>query len=360
MKENELLYALIRKSLKSDGDEDFSPLMNESFDWSLLWRDAQRHKVTPLVANGLMICGEALPERLLSKCRHLLAAEAYRNQYLLQQIDFIEGLLNKHHIPTISFKGPRFTEQYYGNIALRRSCDLDILIHLDHLNAAESLLLQHGFKTCKLSVMQERLKPLISTTYEKVFFREEPSLTLEIHWALGTSCYHVVSADDVWATDFTELPPRLSDEQMLLYYCGHGLGHRWDPLCHLCHIAALIKTAGDHLDWVGILHWAGQKHKQRNLLLALSLVHSLFHTQLPEFVLNELQGRRDIQRLMKRVCELLDCNPQSISDYQVLKLKFLIIETGRDRAQLLLRSLWKGLIRITSCFAKKRNLKRAD
>ena len=345
MNEQPLIYALIRKSLKSGQDKkDAAAWLDGATDWEYLWQIAHKQNVVPMVANGLLeLKPQNVPDDVLGKCREILASAVYRNVYMKQQLEQVEQLLAQHDIPTLAFKGPRFTETYYGNIALRRSCDLDLLVRPDQRDAACSVLKENAFTIFKQHAEASPFISFIAHPYERICKRDKPPLMVEIHWALGDVCYHVLDTDDVWEGLKRGNAASLNDEQIFLLYCGHALGHRWFPMNHICHIAAIIQSAGKQMDWALVMRLADKKHKRRNVLLGFSLAHALFQVDVPVPFTAEVSNRNDVQHLTKRVIQILEQNTDKIGYLTAFVLKFLIMESIKDRSYLLVRSFGRVL-----------------
>src|SRR5208282_2899895 len=56
-------------------------------------------------------------------------------------------LLERHAIPALPFKGPVLASALYGDLAMRESCDLDVLVRSSDLAGAKRAMLASGYTT---------------------------------------------------------------------------------------------------------------------------------------------------------------------------------------------------------------------
>ena len=288
---------------------DISPLLQH--DLTNLWQQARAHRVQPLLAAGLLEYAGHLPPSTSTQCKNQLASTAFRNQYLLSQLQEIEQLLCKNGIPGINFKGPRFTEKYYRDISLRQSSDVDVLVHPNYRQKAALLLTQHEFSADTPAELNRDKLGWMVDAYEAVLRRSTPPLTLELHWGIGSDCYHALRIDDLWKRAKAEHIPTtnwfdFTPEEQLLYYAGHGLGHRWTQLNHVCIIHSMVQhTSASALNWNSMLTVAHSRHKHRSFLVALALANQLLDSQLPDVIHAEIQQRKNVQKLTRKIAHLL-------------------------------------------------------
>ena len=65
---------------------------------------------------------------------------------LCGEMEQVSKLFTENHIPLLFLKGPVIAADIYGDISLRTSKDLDILISITHVEKAEKLLLSLGYE----------------------------------------------------------------------------------------------------------------------------------------------------------------------------------------------------------------------
>ena len=93
----------------------------------------------------------------------------------------VSKLFTENQIPLLFLKGPVIAADLYGDISLRTSRDLDILIPITHFERAEKLLLSLGYeKEPVLSVLNDWKW----RDHHIVYFHPQKCIMLEIHWRL--------------------------------------------------------------------------------------------------------------------------------------------------------------------------------
>ena len=65
--------------------------------------------------------------------------------HLTREMEIICKKLNKNQIRSIALKGPVLAADLYGDLSLRTSSDLDILIPITELDKGNKLLIGLGF-----------------------------------------------------------------------------------------------------------------------------------------------------------------------------------------------------------------------
>src|SRR5207247_2195984 len=146
---------------------------------------------------------------------------------LLRLLELFEG----EGIAAVPFKGPVLAVAAYGDIALRESRDLDILVRRGDVQHAKQLLLSRGYRP-ELSVEAGHDAALLASGYHYPLRRDD-GLAVELHWNLAPREFpYPVDLEEVW----TRLRPvrlggrtvcTLASEDLLLFLCAHGAKHCW-------------------------------------------------------------------------------------------------------------------------------------
>ena len=227
-------------------------------DWSALLQLASRHKVAPLLYRSLITTPhDGVPEDILDQLREQFDFNLRRNLRLTGELLKVLNLFDAHGIRVIPYKGLVLASYLYGNLALRQFADLDILVRKEDVLKAKELLIPQGYQPLqKLNHAQEAT--LLRTNTEYVFYREEPWVSLEVHW-------HVDLRESSIPLDFESLwarceplslagrsvlhPPK---EDLLLILCAHTSKHIVPRLTWICDIAKLIRVH-QGMDWDRII-----------------------------------------------------------------------------------------------------------
>src|SRR6266545_745263 len=145
--ETELLLCCARSSIDNARAERIRALIRGGMDWAYLLRQADLHAVMPLLCwHFTHNCPDAIPRPILEQLRDYFHSNARSNLLLTEELLRLLDLLATHGVRAIPFKGPALAASLYGNIALRRFCDLDLLVHTNEVSKARDLLISEGYR----------------------------------------------------------------------------------------------------------------------------------------------------------------------------------------------------------------------
>lgn len=210
MDEASLLFAMLRNQLNGQA-LDIAALSAEQL--SAVRALAAHHRLSHLVAAGVIAGGLTDDPRLLAECRREKITAALHIQAQQEEAARIYALLAQHDIPYIPLKG-QVIRGYYPQSWMRNSRDVDILIPRSHHEAVCRILQEeHGY-----SVMAKG--------GHDVMFRAANGLCMEMHYRL----LEVDNArlESVWdraqptgvGTEY-----RLCDADFYLYHLAHMAKH---------------------------------------------------------------------------------------------------------------------------------------
>jgi hypothetical protein len=314
--EEELLLCCARTCVDDDTARRIRSLLRQDIDWPYLSRIAGQHRVVPLLYQSLyMTCPEAVPEAVLAQLRGHYHATVVRNHTLTAELLKLLDLFETHHIPAIPLKGPALAAAVYGNVSLREFSDLDILVQKRDLLAAGDLLVFQGYAPdCQRARAQEA--GILQVLQHLQFVRDDGKVVVELHWRL-TSWTRVLAfpLDRLWQRTIRiplegTMVRSFATEDLLLYLCVHGTGHRWESLGWVCDVAELIRVHHD-LDWESTLAQASEMQSEHWLLLGLCLARDLLGTPLPRHVGQRVEANPRVNLLARQVHERLFGRRQS-------------------------------------------------
>jgi len=285
--ETTLLLACARNRLDSQTINQIKTIVEEGeVDWTLVVGRAIAHGLTPLLAwNLARSCSGSLPVELAVALRDWLAQNHARNRVLAQEVLTIVDLLETHNIPAIPIKGPVLAKNLYGDLGLRQSGDLDILVPKRCLSSALEVLISRGYELRQsLSAGQDAAYRRYGCHFE--LERPDELILVELHWNLTPRSRAVrFDIDGLWERART-IPFEgrsvlsLSLEDDLIFLCVHGSGHLWCKLNWICDIHEFV-SAHTTIDWKRCLELARKQGCERMLLLGLALADALLETELP-------------------------------------------------------------------------------
>ena len=112
---------------------------------SALYSLSKRHDLAHIVAYSLYKNGFGNESEIYSKFSQENVGAVYRYIHMNYALKEIYNTFNEEHIPYIPLKGS-VIRPYYPEESMRTSCDIDILIKEENLDAAIDALVQKGFK----------------------------------------------------------------------------------------------------------------------------------------------------------------------------------------------------------------------
>ncbi|PYS94121.1 MAG: hypothetical protein DMF64_02135 [Acidobacteria bacterium] len=355
--EIELLLSCARARVDREGAARIRALVEHELDWDYLLRVADRHGLQPLLHHHLdAICATSVPDAYAQRLREAARRVSALNTFLANELQRLLALFAAEGIEAMPYKGPALAAEIYGNIALRQSSDLDILVRPRDVPRASEILLAEGYAPLPpLNHAQQTL--LMRMQCNLPFTREQNRLIVELHWAVSAPRFARPFADDaLWSgreagqLGATKIK-RLAIEDLLLALCVHGSKHLWERLAWVCDIAELIAQRPD-VNWPVLIAAARATGSERMLLLGLRLAADLLAVPLPPEAEQALAADPMIGALAAEVVRYLftpELTPSGLTGYFRFQLKarrrlrdkvqylcFVITPTENDLARLAL------------------------
>jgi hypothetical protein len=317
--EEQLLLCCARTWVDAANARRINTLLQKGIDWSYLLQMAFRHNVTPLLFRSLeAVAPTAVPEEVRAQLKQQIQVNIQGNLFLTKELLNLLTLFEQHRIPAIPYKGPVLAVSVYGDLGLRPSNDLDILVQERHLLQAMDVLISHGYQMIRPSSIAQiekslqpiRINELVQKSlwaYQLIFSHPERQGVVELHWRITPKYVFPNSSARLWenlkpvmlggSTVLTFAP-----ENLLWFLCVHGTKHQWKRLSWLCDIAELIRAYPD-LNWDQVIVQATKLGIERRLYLGLFLVSHMLETPLPRAVEKRIHSTPHIKTLVQQVME---------------------------------------------------------
>jgi hypothetical protein len=338
-KEEQLLLACSQSSMDGEAILGARAILAQGIDWTRLLKMSDRLKVLLLVTYNLRRhLSDVLPRAEMGRINRIVARSVAHSLFALRQIDDLLLLLNAEGISAIPFKGPVFAGAFYGNVGLRESEDIDLLVSPQDAQKASSLLISVGYQPeFRLSSLQERA--LIRFCNSHTFSNEEKETSVDLHWSL-VPVFFPVEIEEVWShcqqvNVEGHAYKTLSGEDYFLYLCSHGLQHDWEVLSLVCDVAEVLRANGS-LNWDYILRKVFMAQKGRILFLGLVLAADLLQAPAPLEVLEEARRYPAVRELAREVTgRWFSEEPNSASVNVLGRLAWKALEGLRYQGRLL-------------------------
>ena len=111
-------------------------------DWSVAERQACAHGLLPWLARGLTATGMSGGAR--ASLVSAASASAARTLGQVRRLAELCTLLERAGVPVLPYKGPALSLQLHGDVALRQSVDLDLVVPFDRYATARAALVAAG------------------------------------------------------------------------------------------------------------------------------------------------------------------------------------------------------------------------
>jgi len=311
-------------------------------DWEYLFLLARRHAVVPLVYVQLERHAPALvPPHVLARFKKHYVENSARNTILTAELCRLISLFNDAGIEAIPYKGPVLALFAYGNIALRRFVDLDVIVRKSDVLKAREILLNEGYKPAKsLSLSQQ--EHLLRTQHNMQFSRDQHQLIVELHWEVAPHLFaSTVNGERLWQDLITidlngTRVKTFTAEDLLFSLCVHGSRHLWERLSWICDVAELIARRA--LDWTALLERAASADTERMFLLGVYLAKRLLDAPLPAEVQQRCDSDPRLLSLADRIVEHLFNGPTHVpaTSREIFKYNIGVRKTLSARARYVL------------------------
>ncbi len=149
-------------------------------DWDYVYQLARRHSVLPLIYSQLSTAAPAnVPPDQLARLKEDYQNNVARNLLLTAELCQILQTFEAAGIEAVPYKGPALAVYAYGNLALRRFVDLDILVRKADTLLAKEVLRARGF-VCGTPWTNTQQALLLRTQHNLSLSREEGRMVVEL------------------------------------------------------------------------------------------------------------------------------------------------------------------------------------
>lgn len=172
-----------------------------------------------------------------AKLKHLVNQNRFR---LLEKTSLLLNLNEKFRndaVPVIFLKGPALSQRLYGDLTMRVSADLDILVKPEDFYKAVKVLEQAGFRNEYIKKeFTSKQSDYFFKNYRHITFSKDGSSQIELHWQLNHLGKHTeLSNKAIWdRSAFVIIGEQiirvLSENDEFLFLLMHGLSHTFHRL----------------------------------------------------------------------------------------------------------------------------------
>jgi hypothetical protein len=262
-------------------------------DWNQVFNQACFHRVEPLVHHTLRqltpVDASEPPDWALFR-EEAHAARA-RGQFGLDELHRVLCRFEQVGVPALTFKGPVLGSMAYGEVGLRSSVDLDLLVRPRDMDTVDSTLRDSGYRPLNADVSRLHRRIRFFLEREHHYAQGPAVFNLDVHTtpvkpsfayrASFQTLYRRAQSVTVGPRDF--MAPSVED--LLLILCYHGAKDRWARLKRICDVNELVRHSSS-LDWGALLKGAERLKATRILALGLFMAQRTLETPLPPHVVD--------------------------------------------------------------------------
>lgn len=270
-------------------------LLGSPVQWNALRRLAENHGVLSLLTQALVGVGDQIPAEALTTLKQSYQVNLHKALFLSREFVRIVNCLSRAGVEFIPYKGLALAETVYGDIALRQSGDIDLLIRGSDLTRVRDAVSQLGYaRHLKLSNNEE--EAYLKSGYECAFDGAAGRNLLEVQWAIQPRFYAVdLDMEGLFRRAHrvtvagTEVKS-LSAEDLFIVLALHAAKHVWEKLIWVCDLARISKLPTLNWNWIGAR--AQELGIARILRITLLLAQELLEAALPGAAIDALPEDR--------------------------------------------------------------------
>ena len=256
-------------------------------NWPGFVRVARRHDVVGLVHDGLRRLRADVPPEITREIGLHATTLIHKNVAMAHESLRLQRFFDNEDLPVLFVKGAALAIRAFGNLSLRGSQDIDLLVAHEHLPAATAIILRAGYRRFDPPphVSDAQLRTLMPLRKDIAYVHEQTGIHIELHWRLFLNPHTMPEASINAASQVVPLAGTvglrtLGEDDLFAYLCMHGALHAWNRLKWLADVNALLTSTPED----GVEHFVGvaeAKGVGRAAAQALLLCERILGTALP-------------------------------------------------------------------------------
>ncbi|MGV8110562.1 nucleotidyltransferase domain-containing protein [Methanospirillum sp.] len=309
------------------------------------WRDvidkAIKYQLLPILYYNLKnIIPDMVPEEILEEMRGYYQNNLIRSMIQTKELLQIIQICNDHQIPVIPYKGLVLSALVYGDIGLRVSSDIDIIVHKSNVLRLKNLLVSNGYKTfLHLAPYQEDTYLLNQCEYNLIHPKKT---TVEIHWQFAPKySLSFFEEEIIWDNSYQrsfegkEITV-LSHEMQIIALSVHAGKHEWNNIRHICDLAGFISKT-EQVNWNRVMHYAKEYRINQLIFLGLGLVERLTKVTIPVEISRKIKADKKVQYLIQdRIEQIFSERLDATGEIQHSKTWISFLDSYKDKIHTIL------------------------
>jgi len=282
----------------------------DSYDWQALHKTVVNQGIFSLFYSRLITLKPAgLPPDFLQQFKNAYLLNLEKNLFCERELLKIISHLQSYDIAVIALKGAIFARLFYQDIALRLApVDLDLLIKKEDLLKAQEILGRIGYSFLYVEPKKDFLQPVgLDQQIVQICLSKKAQglwdFIVDMHTSIrGFSRPAQIQA--LWQqARYISLGGKKilvpSNEDLLLYLSVISISLLESvQLRYLYDMHRLITIGQKELEWDKLILKAKDYNLETCLYFPLTILRSLFRTEIPSRVINDIAPGRMAQRLV--------------------------------------------------------------
>jgi hypothetical protein len=338
-------WLLLRASSSAGNSESdlevLRKLLASPIQWARVRSLAEQHGLQPLLYCTLAKVKESVPPAEMQFLEHTYQSNVRKSLLLARELIKIVSCLSSAGFDVLPYKGLALAEEFYGDIALRPSGDIDLLIRQSDAARVRETLGELGYRPhSSLSAPQQ--SAYLRVGYECAFDGPAGQNLLEVQWALQPRFYAVdFDMDGLFSRAVTsfvagQLMKVPLPEDLFIILSLHAAKHGWGRLIWLSDIARIL-TKKD-LNWQWIRSEAMKLGIVRILRITAHLASYFAGATTSTPLEGSLPHDRDARELVEEVKkQVLSGHTVNVESLEYFRLMLRARERRRDRLRFVSR-----------------------
>ena len=215
-------------------------------DWSTVAALAERHRVAPLLLQGIRTRAAGLASGIEPRLERIHERNVCHGLARVAALKRATGLLAVADVPCLMLKGLSLGQRLYGHPLAREARDIDLLVSPRTFRTAERVLLGNGWRRLEPNFPGTPARNRWYGRFSHQNVLAGPGGLLELHRRLSYNPFYFDTPFEslhagsvpvkIGALSFRALGP----EDELVYLMCHGARHCWTNLKWLCDVAAIL------------------------------------------------------------------------------------------------------------------------
>lgn len=270
--------------------EETDRCLRGEIDWDCIVSAAHKEGLSCLLYNSLDR-GDYwgyVPEKIVRDLKKNYYSVSSRNILLADESERVIRCFAGEGIETIGLKGIFLAEDVYGNLALRKTTDMDILVRAQDLAQADKALRESGYYSFinPADILRGPTSSLNSAMYHK---KSGKGYFVHLHWHIVNSSWPIgrltagINMEDIWrdTTGHARGTRGLSIEHQIIYLALHAFNHCFEKLIHSVDLIESFRKYKDRLDWEKVIRICRGSGISEVVYYSLFFAGMIFSEQIP-------------------------------------------------------------------------------